>query len=203
MPENNFTQFWADASERPAISHDEVAQLVRSVFSVGSEIRPVPSAPGCYVSACGRVFSSLPCIRDANQQVRERKPITTKHGYISVTLQINKRRTLRYVHRLVAEVFLPPPEGNQNVVRHLNGDPGDNRISNLAWGTQADNMQDAVRHGRTLRGRKNPNAKLNPARIKAIKILLEEGFSPTAIAAFMGASRDTIRRAANGESWGD
>ena len=52
----------------------------------------------------------------------------------------------RLVHRLVLEAFVGPrPEGM--VARHLNGDPGDNRLENLAWGTQSENNYDKVRHG--------------------------------------------------------
>lgn len=31
--------------------------------------------------------------------------------------------------------------------RHLNGNPYDNRLENLAWGTPSENMLDKVRHG--------------------------------------------------------
>lgn len=52
----------------------------------------------------------------------------------------------RYIHQLVLEAFVGPrPEGM--VTRHLNGDPADNRVENLAWGTQSENNYDAVRHG--------------------------------------------------------
>jgi len=44
----------------------------------------------------------------------------------------------------------PTPYGNgkgKSVVRHLNDDDKDHRPSNLAWGTQKDNVQDAIRNG--------------------------------------------------------
>lgn len=37
-----------------------------------------------------------------------------------------------YVHRIVAELFVPKPEG-MNRVRHKNGIKTDNAASNLAW----------------------------------------------------------------------
>jgi hypothetical protein len=52
------------------------------------------------------------------------------------------------VHRLVAEIWLPDPLPGQIQVRHLNGDPFDNRLENLAWGTARDNAEDRMRHGR-------------------------------------------------------
>lgn len=70
-----------------------------------------------------------------------------KGGYRQVTLCVKQRNTTRLVHRLVAEAFQPNPLGHR-VVRHLNGDPSDNRAENLRWGTYSDNAQDIIRHGR-------------------------------------------------------
>lgn len=51
-----------------------------------------------------------------------------------------------YVHQLVAEVFIgPTPTGME--VRHLNGIYADNRLSNLAYGTRAQNVADSIAHG--------------------------------------------------------
>jgi len=41
----------------------------------------------------------------------------------------------------------PCPEGH--VTRHLNGDPTDNRLENLRWGTRSENQRDSVKHGTT------------------------------------------------------
>ena len=58
----------------------------------------------------------------------------------------DNRYTTRTVHSLVAEAFIGPcPEGME--VRHRNGDQTNSRLSNLTYGTHADNMQDAIRHG--------------------------------------------------------
>ena len=47
---------------------------------------------------------------------------------------------------MVAEVFIDNPE-NYPIVRHLNDCPDDNHYSNLAWGTQLENMHDSIRNG--------------------------------------------------------
>ena len=89
------------------------------------------------------------------------------------------------------------------MVRHLDGDPTNNRVGNLAWGTQADNMADAVRHGTTLKGLKSPNAKLTPRRAELIRMLVEEGFSRPAVAKLFAVSPATVDRVVWGEAWGN
>ena len=53
----------------------------------------------------------------------------------------------RYVHGLVLAAFVGPrPDGM--VTRHLNGNGADNRLANLRYGTQVENAQDRIDHGR-------------------------------------------------------
>ena len=74
-----------------------------------------------------------------------------KRSYLS--LHLGRANTV-YVHALVAEAFVGPrPEGA--VCRHLNGNSRDNRPENLAWGTQAENIQDMHRHGTYVNARSN------------------------------------------------
>lgn len=50
------------------------------------------------------------------------------------------------MHVLVCRAFHgAAPEGQE--VRHLNGNPPDNRAINLAWGTRSQNMRDKQDHG--------------------------------------------------------
>lgn len=67
----------------------------------------------------------------------------SRAGHLRVELPGRDRR---YVHVLVAESFIgPKPEGLE--VRHLNGNPEDNRVENLAYGTRSENVLDSVKHG--------------------------------------------------------
>lgn len=57
------------------------------------------------------------------------------------------------VHVIVLQAFIGPcPEGME--CRHLDGNPSNNRLENLCWGTRKENAGDRKRHGtfRVLRG---------------------------------------------------
>lgn len=65
----------------------------------------------------------------------------------------------KYIHRLVLEAFVGEcPEGFE--ARHLDGDKGNNNLSNLCWGTHAENQVDRVRHGMNNNGSKHGLSKL-------------------------------------------
>lgn len=54
------------------------------------------------------------------------------------------------VHFLVVRAFEGPRPEWAQLIRHLNGDPGDNRWpENITWGTYPENGEDMVRHGRS------------------------------------------------------
>lgn len=167
----------------------------------GVKLVPVAGATGYFVTVHGSVFTNRVTPRNRRGEMRELRQSVTQYGYRYVRMTIGGKGTAKTIHRIIAETFLPAPLDGQNVVRHLNGDPADNQVENLAWGTQFDNMQDAIRHGRTLRGRKSPNAKLNDNLIRVIRILADEDFSHESMAAFLGVSRRTIDRVVNGEAW--
>lgn len=105
---------------------------------------PVPGFETIYtVSDRGRVRGIVR--RGSRGQVLKLK--VGPRGYPFVILCNRPTVKSVEVHRLVAAAFIGPrPAGH--VVRHLNGDPFDNRPENLAYGTPSENMFDVVRHGR-------------------------------------------------------
>jgi len=56
------------------------------------------------------------------------------NGYSVVQLYKNKKSTTKRVHRLVAEAFIPNPEGLPEV-DHIKADKQNNKVSNLRWAT--------------------------------------------------------------------
>lgn len=102
--------------------------------------------PGYQVSNWGNVRSFINNRHGVCEECRMLKPQPNHNGYLTVCLGRGNRRL---VSRLVAIAFIPNPN-NLPLVRHLDDNPLNNHVDNLAWGTQVDNMQDCVQHGRLV-----------------------------------------------------
>jgi hypothetical protein len=71
----------------------------------------------------------------------------TDGGYYKVRLSNCGVGKTHYTHRLVLDAFIgAAPDGMECL--HGNGDPADNRLANLRWGSSSDNQLDKVSHGR-------------------------------------------------------
>ena len=66
------------------------------------------------------------------------KPRDNGRGYLEVGLHTNKKRTHKYIHRLVAEAFIPNPN-NKPEVNHIDEDKTNNSVNNLEWLTHKEN----------------------------------------------------------------
>lgn len=116
--------------------------------------RPIPGWAGYYeVSDHGRVRSvdRVLTYSGSNALVPHKgrilAPKTGPKGHLYVTLSRQNRDYTYQVRRLVLFTFVgAPPPGFQAC--HNNRIPDDNRLGNLRWDTQSENMKDVVRHGR-------------------------------------------------------
>ena len=117
--------------------------------------KPVPDYGGLYeVSNHGQVWS----VPRATTRGGILKHIIYPNGYHFITLTRDGEQQRFPVHGLVMRAFVGPyPEGLE--VRHLDGDPGNNRWApgneeetralggNLVYGTHSENMRDKKDHG--------------------------------------------------------
>lgn len=67
-------------------------------------------------------------------------------GYIIVALCKDNARATTSIHRLMAQAFIPNPD-NKSQINHLNGIKDDNRLENIEWATQEENMRHAYDTG--------------------------------------------------------
>ena len=78
-----------------------------------------------------------------------------KLGYEMVGLNKNGVHKTFTVHRLVAQAFIPNPD-NKPCIDHINTDKTDNRVENLRWCTQKENLNNPLTKeiwGETHKGR--------------------------------------------------
>jgi hypothetical protein len=127
---------------------------------------PIPDFPGYFACRLGIIFS-------VNQRgARYPKPLrpgSYRGGYHHVILCRYGERFARKVHHLILETYVgPKPKGM--VSRHINNTRTDNRLSNLCWGTPAENGRDTAISG-TLKGTNHPQSKLTDDDIRAIRTM--------------------------------
>ena len=103
-----------------------------------------------------------------NLRGRVKTPRQKRNGYFQVALYRDGRAHHIGVHRLVAEAFIPNPNG-KSTVNHINGVKGDNRAVNLEWATPSENTNHGLRLGLLTSGEARYNAKLTAAQVRAIR----------------------------------
>lgn len=75
-----------------------------------------------------------------NKRLKELRKDKTKGGYLRVTLYKNGKPKHFLIHRLVAQAFIPNPK-NLPEVNHIDNNPVNNRVENLAWCTAKENSR--------------------------------------------------------------
>lgn len=69
------------------------------------------------------------------------RPGRQPSGHLTITIVYKKEKFRTHVHRLVAWTFLGPQPA-EHYVRHLDGNPSNNAVTNLRYGLPWDNITD-------------------------------------------------------------
>lgn len=101
------------------------------------EWKDIEGYPDYMVSNLGRVKS----LKFGKGKIL--KPQTLNNGYLIIGLSQNGKRTPFLIHRLVAEAFIPNLD-NKHCIDHINTIRTDNRVENLRWCTQKENLNNPI-----------------------------------------------------------
>lgn len=134
---------------------------------------------------------------------RIKKLTLNPYGYYQTGIRINGKSTNFYVHRLVAEAFIPNPE-NKPEVNHIDCDKINNRADNLEWCTHEENLIHASKMG-VLKGRMIgedvPASKLKEKDVISIRDLYHKGFLQKDIAKKFNVSKSLISKVVRKDIW--
>lgn len=112
---------------------------------VPGDLREIDGYPNYYCSRVGLVFSRVRKGRHLDP-IGPLKPMSLRQrpdGYLQVHFRGNSAREAPLVHQLILATWGTPKPSPELVVNHMNGNRQDNRIENLEWVTQLEN----IRHG--------------------------------------------------------
>jgi hypothetical protein len=158
--------------------------------------KPVKDFEGLYeISNLGRVKTFVRC------PGKVLKPSNQKSGYLQVTLSKNKKAHFKWVHRLVAEVFLEPST-SKHFVNHKDGNKKNNIPDNLEYCTPAENNAHAGKLNLKPIGSNHTNSKLTHTQLKEVRSLLQQGIlTHKQISKIFNTHRTTISKIARNESY--
>lgn len=107
------------------------------------------------------------------------------------------------VHRLVCEAFHGPASSSILHAAHWDGNPENNKSSNVRWATPKENVgDDRRRHGRTPTGVKNPTAVLTERQVQDIRQRFTGKYGEVAVLAReYGMSHSGMWAVCHGEYW--
>jgi len=121
-------------------------------------------------------------------------------GYYCLIFFVNKLRHTKYIHRLIAEAFIPNPD-NKPEINHIDGNKKNNNILNLEWCTHKENIDHAYNNNliKINRGENKNNHKLTDNDVILIRSL--NNIKQIDIAKKFNISTKTIRDILNNKTW--
>lgn len=156
------------------------------------EWRPVPGLSAYEVSNLGRIRKAY--TKEMCTFFRMRG------GYLKMNFYDDGVAHSRLVHRVVMAAFVGP---SKMQVNHIDGNKTNNKLSNLEYVTQSENIKHGFRTGLyTNIGEQNPSAKLNWDKVDEIRLLAQlKTHTHKQIAEMYGVGQTAITNIVNGKKW--
>ena len=99
----------------------------RTSLPEDEEFKEIPSFPTYFITKEGEIFST---------KSGKYLSIHIREGYYCTSMYKDNKHCERFIHKLIAEVYLPKEE-RDTCVNHKNGIKNDNRLENLEWCTKS------------------------------------------------------------------
>lgn len=164
------------------------------------EYRDIPGFPGYRAGSDGSLWTSLKSRFNKLAQWKQLEKAANKDGYIRIRLRRDGKSVSFTAHKIIALTFLGErPPGL--IVCHNDGNPLNNKVTNLRYATYKDNSHDSLIHGTLLFGEKSRNAKLKRANVIAMREMYANGVPVGKIAANLGVNYRNVSRIIRKERW--
>lgn len=139
----------------------------------------------------GRIYS----LRSGSYLV----PVLQANGYCYVTLSQDGKRNNHSVHRLIAMAYMETtPE--RNIVNHIDGNKQNNKLSNLEWVTQQENIHHALATG-LMRGTRNPDRSLDDETVHIICKFIQDSWRNKDIADALSIHHQIVAQIRFGQTY--
>jgi hypothetical protein len=163
--------------------------------------KTVPGWPEYQVSSLGRVKS----IHFGKERIRKTYSDMKRGGYPKLIIMREGKRRAVKVCILVLESFVGPKPKPNYVCAHLNGNPADSRLENLAWVTPRENSSHMRIHGTLMLGSAHKRAKLSDAQVLEIrrkyKRYSHSSSNAVELAKEFGVSKRSIQAITGRKAW--
>lgn len=161
------------------------------------ELKEIPGFPRYFAGTDGKIYSNT------RNNMRPMSPYMDRYGYLALKPRINGKMKTQGVHRLLALAFIPNPE-NKPQVNHKNGIKTDNRIENLEWATESENVKHAFDHGLVSARRgedSNFSSITEEIAHEVCKLLEDRKLKDWEIMERLGVTRSVVSHMKGGSRW--